>query len=305
MTVLAFTVARLLRRRSYRDGPPTDVVGRLRGRAITWLGTVAFVAVVAAGSASAAQGSLQRVAVGLTETVPPNQLGFANSHCPPSHPYPVGPDFSYLTGGGMPGSAALMASYPLPRRGWFTEVANLTTTPQRLNIGVLCLRAKARFAYPLKRNWVIPANGYGGGSSRCPRSAPHAIDNYFGIQSVVGAGSLLLADTYPFASGNVEGSETGVENRSDRTVGIFAGSVCTSLRSKTSYVRDRVASGQQSAPSHYGAHVRLPSQSAALFMHFRRLRPEIRMTGRSLSTRRPTTNGPSGQSESPASQSTP
>jgi hypothetical protein len=218
--------------------------------------TMAFVALVASGPAFATRGSLQRLEVLVTEMVRSHQLGEATGHCPTSHPYPVGPDFSYVRGGGVPGSAALMASYPLPRRRWFTEIANLTNKPQRLNIGVVCLRANATFAYPLERGWVVPPNGYGGGSSQCPRSAPHAIDNYFGIQGSVHAGSLLLADTYPFTSGKVEGFETGVENRTTRVARIFAGSVCTSLPSQTSYVRDKVG-----PEKHSDVAVRCPPQT--------------------------------------------
>jgi hypothetical protein len=220
--------------------------GRLvRAAVLTWFLAIAFVLLMAGGSALAKRASLQRFVVLGRGVVQPSALAFVTDQCPASHPHPVGPYFAYTRSASVVGSLALTASHPQGERGWFTEVENLTNQTQGLIMGVVCLGADARFAYPRTSNDVGPS-GFTDGFADCPRSAPHAIDNYFGVQSAGSAGSILLAETSPFPFGKVDSDGTGVRNLTTQTVGFFAGTVCTSLRSATRYFRDAVAAGKNS-----------------------------------------------------------
>ena len=165
----------------------------------------------------------------------------ATRQCPASHPHPVGPIFDYVTRAGL-GSLALTSSYPQGPRGWFTQVANRSNQPQGVIIGTVCLSANARFAYPRVDNTVSDPPGYSNVGNFCPRSAPHAIDNYFGLQSAANAGSLLLADAFPF-TGRADGFETGMTNVASTPVFSFEGSVCTNLTSATNIFSYKVAAG--------------------------------------------------------------
>jgi hypothetical protein len=156
-----------------------------------------------------------------------NSPGTYSGQCPSSQPHPVGPEFGNLKGG-VPGTLSLAASYPQGRRGWVVVVENRSGQPQGYFVGIVCLGAKATFAYP-RSTFVVQANAYEEGSGECPRAAPHAINGYFGPQAAANLGQALLAFTAPLRfKHEVDGA--GVKNLSGVPLGLFAGAVCTSLR---------------------------------------------------------------------------
>jgi hypothetical protein len=217
---------------------------------------IGFLLLFAARSALAKPTAPKAGAITQQVVVQPGQFEVVTDTCSASYPHPVGPDFGYVKGASTPGSVALTASYPRGQRGWLLAAENMTPQPQTVIFGIVCVRADARFAYPRERNTGAGPSGYSAGFSDCPRSAPHAIDNYFGMQSVADTGLLLLAGAYPFSSGKASGFLTGVRNQANRSLLFFAGAVCTSLRSATIYFRDEVAAGKNK-----GASVRCPGQT--------------------------------------------
>jgi hypothetical protein len=141
---------------------------------------------------------------------------------------------------------ALVASHPQGPRGWLTAVENGAPQTENVYMGVLCLRAQARFAYPHRQALAKPS-GFSDAFADCPRSAPHAIDDYFGPPSPGELGSLVLSETDPFPFQGADSEATGVRNLTSHTVSFTAGAVCTTLHTVTRYFRGRVAPGGRDA----------------------------------------------------------
>jgi hypothetical protein len=228
----------------------------------------AFALTLASGSALAKPASLHSSAVLSQELVGPMKLASVTEQCPQSDPHPVGPDYSYMTAPPV-GSVVLVGSFPKGMHGWFTQVENLTNQPQQMDIGVVCLRANARFAYPRTGGYFVDNRGPNYGQTNCPRSAPRAIDGYFGVSSAADAGSIALFESYPFVR-KVGGDLVGIKGFASSPVDYFAGAVCTSLRTSAGYFREKVA-----AHSRNGLGVTSPAPDADRGRrHVRRARAE-------------------------------
>ena len=199
----------------------------------------AFALTLAGGPALAKPASLRSSAVLSQELVGPMKLASVTEQCPQSDPHPVGPDYSYMTAPPV-GSVVLVGSFPKGMHGWFTQVENLTNQPQQMDIGVVCLRANARFAYPRTGGYFVDTRGPNYGQTHCPRSAPRAIDGYFGVSSAADAGSIALFESYPFGR-KVGGDLVGIKGFASLPVDYFAGAVCTSLRTAAGYFTEKVA----------------------------------------------------------------
>jgi hypothetical protein len=219
---------------------------RVAGR-LSALLLVAAVSLLVAGPALAkGRGGSRGTSVRVTYVehqgvVQANAPATFTAQCPRSYAHPVGAEFNTLNGG-VPGSLALAASYPQGQRGWLAAVENLSAQPQGYYAGIVCLGAKAKFAYP-RTTFVVPSNGDGGGFVDCPRAAPHAINGYFGVQATADLGKALLDFTGPgHFKHEVDGA--GVKNLSGVPVGLFAGPVCTSLRTAESAFEGVVAPGK-------------------------------------------------------------
>jgi hypothetical protein len=246
----------ILSRRIFVAPNLANVVRLVERAALTCVAAIAFLLLLAAGSAIAKQVRTKAAITAHQVVIQPSNFESVTDTCPASYPHPVGPQFSYVNGASTPGSVALTASYPRGGRGWLIAVENMTNQPQAVSLGIVCVRANAAFAYPRTANTVAGPSGYSAGQSDCPRSAPHPIDNFFGMQSAANTGLLLLAGAYPFSSGNAAGTLTGVRNSASDALLFFAGTVCTSLRTATSFVRGSVAAGQSN-----GATIRCPRQT--------------------------------------------
>jgi hypothetical protein len=172
--------------------------------------------------------------VSLTQegVVQANASAAYSAQCPSAEPHPVGPEFLNAKGG-VYGSLALAASYPQGRRGWVVGIENRSEQPQVYFVDVVCLGAKAKFAYP-RSTFVVQPHGYEENAGECPRSVPHAINGYFGPQASSDLGKALLAFTTPLFTAPLrfkhELDGAGVKNLGGVPVGLFAGAVCTSLR---------------------------------------------------------------------------
>ena len=230
--------------------------GPIRAALLAGILAIGFLPLLAGGSAFAKQISPKAAVVTQTVVVQPSQFEVVTDTCSASYPHPVGPDFGYVKGASTPGSLALTASYPSGQRRWLIAVENLTNQAQTVIFGIVCVRSDATFAYPRTRNTVAGPRGFSTGFSDCPQSAPHPLDDYFGVQFDGNAGFLLLAGAYPFSSTKAAGFATGVKNFASKALLFFAGSVCTSLPTATSYVRSAVAAGKSN-----GATIRCPPQT--------------------------------------------
>lgn len=205
--------------------------------AIAWL-------VVTDAQAAVRRASVQTYSLLVSDVLPAGQIAVASDRCPASHPHPVGPQFYDNGAPSAAGSVALTASYPVGRNGWKTEVANRSNEPQKVDLGILCVRADASFAYPRTRNNVAGNGGVSVSSSICPSSAPHPIGEYFGAGSSANLGELLLSDAYVFSGHKGQAFVTGVRSLSPAAVSFFVGAVCTSLRSVNPEFRHTVPAGQ-------------------------------------------------------------
>lgn len=230
--------------------------GLVPAGAVAWMLAIGF-SLLVGGSAVAKQTPTKAAVVSQRVAVQTGQFETVTDTCSSSYPHPVGPFFGYVKGASTPGSVALTASYPRERRGWLIAIENLTNKAQTVDFGIVCVRSDARFAYPRERNTVAGGSGYSTGLSDCPRSAPHPIDNYFGVQTAADAGSLLLTAAYPFSTSKAAGFLTGVRSSASGSLLFFAGSVCTSLRTATRYGREKVAAGKSN-----GATIRCPAATS-------------------------------------------
>jgi hypothetical protein len=223
--------------------------GRARARRLTRSSSVALIAAgalaLASGSALARPASLHSVAVANQVPVGPMKLASVTEQCPPSAPHPVGPEYSYATSHPV-GSVVLAGSYPTGRRGWVTQVENLTSQPQQMWIGVLCLRASGTFAYPRAGGGLfVDTSGPNYGQTNCPRTAPNAIDGYFGVRSAADAGTIALFESYPYGR-KLSGDFVGIKGFSSLPVEYFAGAACTNLPTAVGYYAQKVAAHSRS-----------------------------------------------------------
>lgn len=149
--------------------------------------------------------------------------------CPTSHPHPVGGEFGYIQGIGVPYELELAASYPRGRKGWLVAVKNLVEQPQGYIAGIVCVRAKARFAYP-GVTFVITMTNRASFNVYCPATAPRALGAYFGPQSTRDLGDTSLSDN---GAGRLSKRDQGayaiVDDSSSLPIGVFSGASCSSL----------------------------------------------------------------------------
>ncbi len=160
--------------------------------------------------------------------------------CPRAEPHPVGAEFGTLKGA-KPGALALAASIPRGRRSWLIAVRNLTSSPEGSFVGIVCVGAKARFAYP-QSSFTISAQHVHFEAVKCPASAPHAINGYFSPNSPGDLGAGILADGGPLLG--VRGAAVDVSNLGSKPLGGFGGAICTTLRTGGFGIDGTVAAGK-------------------------------------------------------------
>ena len=121
-------------------------------------------------------------------------------------------------------------------------VENLSGQPQAYGAGVICLGAAAKFAYP-RTTFVVQPQAYDGSAVACPRSAPHALNGYFGSQSAADLGKALLADNGLDRTHKREYGVADVKSSAHEPVGLFGGAICTSLNTRLLSGDGMVAAG--------------------------------------------------------------
>ncbi|MDQ1429340.1 MAG: hypothetical protein QOK39_2816, partial [Acidimicrobiaceae bacterium] len=188
---------------------------------------------------------VQASLVEASRVLPPYVSATYVAQCPSSHPHPVGGEFDETSSGGL-GMVALAASHPQGKRGWVVVVQNLSDQPQGYLVGVICLRASARFAYP-RVTYVVDPRGTSGAIVGCPNTAPHAISGYFSVQSSADLGKGLLDNWGIYKNGKQEFGVAGVKSVSGAPIGMYGGAVCTSLQTGSSGFHSTVAPGMTEA----------------------------------------------------------
>jgi hypothetical protein len=204
--------------------------------------------VVAAPALAKGHGSAVQVSlVEASRVLAPNASATYAARCPSSHPHPVGGEFDASSAGGA-GKLALAASYPHGKRAWVVAVQNLSDQPQGYVAGVICLRARAKFAYP-RTSYVVQPQGADGSSVSCPSAASHSLSAYFNVQSPADLGKALLDNFGTDNRGKHEFGVAGVKSSSGTPVGMIGGAVCTSLQTRFYGFDSTVAPGANDGQS--------------------------------------------------------
>jgi hypothetical protein len=190
---------------------------------------VALLTVVGVASARSRGTSVSVKLVEGQAVVQASSVATFSAQCPARAPHPVSGEFGSLAADAN-GQLALAASFPTGRRGWSLSVKNLGDQPRGFGAGVVCVSARARFAYP-RASIVAQPQQANGIRLRCPRSAPSSIGSSFELQPGAAAGSALvnfMSQTYN-KKGPDGGEDGGMRNLTDVPVGFLVGSVCSSL----------------------------------------------------------------------------
>ena len=156
------------------------------------------------------------------EVAPGADAGFSQ-RCPKAYPHPVGTEFN-----GASDHVALDEAFAFGpgHRRWDEAVRNYGDTAETFSAGPVCLRARGRFAYPV-RSGVVPAGGNATVTITCPRSARRALNGTLAPQTEADVGKIVM--TKSDRSGTRRWV-VGVHNVGTVAQSFRAGAVCTSAK---------------------------------------------------------------------------
>jgi hypothetical protein len=196
------------------------VVFRIRG----WLIAILALAALCAPVAHAATKKVAtKVLSGGGQADAGKDAGFSQ-RCPKAFPHPVGTEFN-----GGSDNLALQEAFAFGggHRSWDQAVHNFGAAQEPFVSGAICLRARGRFAYPLKSG-TVPPGGSATQTITCPRRAPRALNGTLAPATDADVGKIVMA-------GSIRGTGSrrwvvAVRNLGAAPQSFLAGAVCTSAK---------------------------------------------------------------------------
>ncbi|HTX09108.1 MAG TPA: hypothetical protein VME22_10890 [Solirubrobacteraceae bacterium] len=158
-----------------------------------------------------------------TGTVDAGQTAGNKEICPKVAPQPISGLF-YLQNG-TAGDLELAESVN-NRRGWDTEVNNVSDQPQAYVLGAVCAPRSARISYLISDLDTVAPSQALGSIGRCRKPTPHPVGGDFYPPRSEPFGNITLADSFPGGPSARPLWETDVVNITSEPENYVVGTVC-------------------------------------------------------------------------------